>query len=256
MHTSFHHLDRHFDLPELRTVTTRAPLQWLYRGWMDLTDNLAVSLSYGLALSVLGYLILAYLAGQPYLVTAAVSGFFLVGPIAAAGLYEVSRCHAKGQRTGLTASLRGLGNHASGLFYFGLFLALVLLAWERISAVLFALFYHGDIASVEQLFDTLMSAAYLGFMLTYLVVGGMLAALVFTLSVVSIPLLMERDTDIITAMMTSFRAVVNNPGAMVLWAGLILVLVGIGFATMMLAMVVALPLLGHASWHAYKDLVE
>ena len=133
--------------------------------------------------------------------------------MAAAGLYELSRRQDQGQRIGLLDSLRGLGRHAGSLFYYGLFLAFVLLSWERLSAVLFALFYQGDFGSIEQLFSgVVLSADYLGFTL-----NNLLAALVYTLSAVSIPMLLDRDTDIVTAMMTSAGAVATNPRPMLRW---------------------------------------
>lgn len=257
MDISFHSLDRHFDLPNVRKVKTSSPIEWLRRGWEDFGENPLASLAYGVFFTALGYLILMHLADKPYLATAAVSGFLLVGPVAAAGLYEMSRRRAQGQPIGLKESLVGLGRHMRNLSYFGLFLAFVLLSWERVSAILFALFYRGDVASIEQFFSiVVLSGDYLGFVLTYLVVGGVLAALVYTLSAVSVPMLMDRDTDMATAMMTSAQAVAGNLRPMMQWAGLIVLLVALGFATMMIAMIVVLPWLGHASWHAYRDLVE
>ncbi len=257
MDISFHSLDRHFDLPRIRTVQASSPIEWLRKGWDDLGGNPLASISYGVFFSVLGYFIMAHLIDKPYLATAAVSGFLLVGPVASAGLYEISRHRAQGKPIGLKESLVGLSRHIRHLSYFGLFLAFVLLSWERVSAILFALFYRDDIASIEQFFSTvLLSGDYLGFVLTYLVVGGVLAALVYTLSAVSIPMLMDRDTDMVTAMMTSAQAVAGNLRPMMQWAVLIVLLVALGFATMMVAMVVVLPWLGHASWHAYRDLVD
>lgn len=254
---SYHDLDRHFQLPRTRSVEVTRPLRWLKRGWKDLSDSPSASLSYGAGLAALGYLILAYVADMPYLFTAAISGFLLIGPVAAAGLYEISRRHTRAEHIGLVESFSGLRRHAEGLFYFGLVLAIVLLAWERLSAILFALFYRDNIVELGQLFSTvLFSREYGLFVASYLVTGGALAALVFMLSAVSIPMLMDRETDVVTAMMTSARAVSSNLRAMALWAVLIVSLVGIGFLTSMLGMVVLLPLLGHASWHAYEDLVE
>ena len=254
---AYPYLDRHFHLPQIRTVESTRPLVWLKQGWRDLLDNLPASLAYGACFAVIGYLILAYVSDMPYLYTAAICGFFLIGPVAAAGLYEISRRHDQGERTGLMSSLHGLARNTESLFYFGLFLALALVSWERLSAILFALFYRDNIADLGQFYGTVFfSLDYLPFVITYLIVGGALAALVYTLSAVSVPMLMDRDTDIATAMMTSARAVGTNLPAMARWAGLIVALCAIGFATMMLGMIVLLPLLGHASWHAYKDLVE
>lgn len=257
MAKSYNTLDRHFSLPQVRQVEASRPLVWLRMGWDEMRANMGASLSYGLIFAVIGYLILGYATNLPYLFTAAISGFFLVGPLAAAGLYEISRRHERGEPAGLVDSIKGLRRHGDHLLYYGAFLAFVLLGWERLSAILFALFYHGvppDLASFFQ--DVFLSGNYVHFVVSYLVVGAALAGVVFALSVVSVPMLMDRDSDMVTAMMTSARAVGFNLGAMALWAALIVVLIGLGFATMMIGMVLLLPLVGHATWHAYRDLVE
>lgn len=257
MADSLHHLDIHFSLPHIRAVEGSRPLVWLKKGWGDLRQNLPVSLSYGALFALAGYLLLSYAADLPYLFTASVSGFFLIGPLAAAGLYEVSRRHELGMTTRFGESLRGLRGHGDHLLYFGLFLALALVAWERISAILFGLFYQGQSPNMAHFFeDVLLSGQYIHFVVAYLFVGGIFAATVYCLSVVAVPHLMDRKSDIFTAMMTSARAVGHNLGAMILWAALIVGLMAIGFATWMIGMVFLLPWVGHASWHAYRDLVE
>jgi uncharacterized membrane protein len=257
MAKSMHPLDVHFSLPHLRTVETERPLLWLKKGWQDMRENLRASLSYGLIFAVAGFLLLTYAADLPYLFTAAVSGFFLIAPLAAAGLYEISRRHEKGIATSFAQSLAGLRSHSDSLLYFGVLLAFSLIGWERLSAILFALFYHGDVPDMGHFYrDVLFSGEYLHFMVAYLFIGGILATAVYCLSAVSVPMLMERKTDVATAMMTSVRAVGHNLGAMLLWAILLVALMAVGFATMMIGMIFLLPLVGHASWHAYRDLVE
>lgn len=251
------HLDRHFNMPVIRTVDNARPLQWLRKGWADMLASPLASLSYGAFFAVLGYLILAFAADKPYLFSAAVSGFFLVGPLAAAGLYEISRRHEQGQVASLSESLRGLARHKDHLFFFGLMLAIALIAWERLSAILFALFYQGNAPDISSFFsDILFSGQFTHFVVAYMVVGGVLAAVVYALAAVAIPMLMDRETDVVTAMMSSARAVGINLGAMVLWAAIIVGSMLLGFATMMIGMVILLPVIGHATWHAYKDLVE
>jgi len=250
-------LDRHFDLPDINEVEASRPFLWLAEGWNDMRDNLVASLSYGLFYAVLGYFILAYVHDMPYLFTAALSGYFLVGPIAAAGLYEISRRHEQGQRVNFLQSLAGLRHHRDSLLYFGVALLITVIAWERLSAILFALLYRGDAPDFSRfLADLFLSGDYAPFVLGYLLVGGALAIVVYVLSVVSVPMLMDRDVDVITAAMTSTRAVAQNLAALSLWAALIVILMAIGFATFMIGMVVTLPLVGHASWHAYRDLVR
>ncbi|AWI77313.1 hypothetical protein CEW83_20450 [Parazoarcus communis] len=257
MAKTFHTLDQHFHLPHVREIKADRPFRWLALGLSDMRDNLAASLTYGVFFAVAGYLILSYAANMPYLFTAAICGFFLVGPLAAAGLYEISRRHAAGQTASFSDSLAGLRKHREGLMYFGAFFAIALIGWERISAILFALLYQGGAPDLSNFYrDVFLSGDYTHFVVAYLVIGGILAAVVFSLSVISIPMTMDRDTDGITAAMTSMRAVGVNLGAMAVWAALIVALVGIGFATMMIGMVVVLPLLGHASWHAYREMIE
>lgn len=257
MDKPFETLEQHFHLPHVREVGIDRPLLWLRAGWEDMRENLGASLSYGVILAALGYLLLSYAADLPYLFTAAVSGFFLIGPVAAAGLYEISRQHEQGHPVSFFGSLRGLRGHADGLAYFGAFLAIALIGWERISAVLFALFYDGNVADLSNFFRSVfLSGEHLSFVAAYLVVGAILATVVFALSVTAVPMLMDRKVDIITAAMASLRAVAVNPAAMALWAAIIVGLVAVGFATMMVGMVVLLPLLGHATWHAYRELMR
>lgn len=257
MEKSIHSLDRHFSLPSIRRVAASRPFAWLRAGWSDLRNNLGASLTYGLALSIIGYLILSYAVQIPYLFTAAISGFFLVGPLAAAGLYEISRRHANGEKTSFAQSLAGLLSEGESLLFFGFLLAFVLLSWERISAILFALFFKGNLPDINNFARTvLLSGEHLQFVVVYLAAGGALAAMVFALSVVVIPMLLDRKVDVITAMMTSLRAVAQNLGAMLVWAALVVAFIAVGFATMMIGMVLLLPLLGHATWHAYKDIVQ
>ena len=140
---------------------------------------------------------------------------------------------------------------------FGAFLAIALIAWERISAILFALFYRGVVSNV-----TNFVAGILGSTTTCTSSPPTSSSApcwrssVFSLSAIAIPMVLDRDTDTITAAMTSLRAVQTNFDTMMLWALLLVVLVGIGFATMMIGMAVLLPLVGHATWHAYRDVVR
>lgn len=256
MDKSLHHLDRHFDLPTIRSVDAFQPFEWLRLGWHDLKRTPGASLAYGLLFAVAGWVLLSYAADRPYLFTAAVSGFLLVAPLLAAGLYELSRRQAKGEPTSFAASLTGWRRNGQSMAYIGLLLAIVAIAWERISAILFGMFYQGNVPDFGNfLSEIFLSGNYTHFASAYLVVGGALATLVYALSAVSIPMLMERKVDVATAMMTSVKVIGHNLGAMAIWAVLIVVLVAIGFATWLVGMIVILPLLGHATWHAYRQTV-
>jgi uncharacterized membrane protein len=248
---------KHFDLPVIRRVPPGRPFVWLAQGLRDMRGNLVESLVYGVALAAIGWLIWTYTAGRPQQFTASITGFFLVAPLLAAGLYEISRRHELGMDTGFGESLQGWRRSAEGLAQFGLELVLVAILWERLSAILFALFYNGAVPNFDAFFrDVFLSGDYWRLTVVYVVVGGILATAVFVMCAISIPMLLDRDVDIYTAMATSLIAVGRNIPAMVIWAALIVALTAIGFATLLIGMIVIFPVLGHATWHAYRDLTQ
>jgi len=250
-------IERHFDLPPIRRVPARQPLLWLAEGMRDLHGNLVESLAYGAIVAAIGWAIWTYAAGRPQPFTASITGFFLLAPLLAAGLYEISRRHELGLDTGFGESLQGWRRSGGAFAEFGLGLVIVAIFWERLSAILFALTYQGAVPNLESFYrDVFLSGNYWQLTLVYVGVGGALAIVVFVLSAISIPMLLDRDVDIYTAMATSLVAVGRNIPAMAVWAILIVVLTAIGLATLMIAMVFIFPVLGHATWHAYRDLTR
>jgi uncharacterized membrane protein len=131
------------------------------------------------------------------------------------------------------------------------------LLWGRASLVVIAVFFNTGMPSSVGVMQAVFNPDNLDFVLAYTVVGGAFAMLVFAIAVVSIPMILDRDTDAITAAITSLEVVVNNTAVMLLWGALIAVLVA---ASLLLpwavGLVVAGPLLGHASWHAYRGAVR
>ena len=250
-------IERHFDLPPIRRVPATRPFVWLARGCRDLHGNLVESLAYGAIVAAIGWAIWTYAAGRPQPFTASITGFFLLAPLLAAGLYEISRRHELGLDTGFGESLQGWRRSGGALAEYGLELVIVAIFWERLSAILFALLYQGAVPNLDAFYaDLFLSGNYWQLLVVYLAVGGVLAIVVFVLSAISIPMLLDRDVDIYTAMAASLVAVGRNLPAMAVWAILIVVLSAIGFATFMLAMIPIFPVLGHATWHAYRDLTR
>src|SRR6266540_2188686 len=222
---------KHFDLPVIRRIPPGRPFVWLAQGIRDMRGNLVESLAYGVVLAAIGWLIWTYTAGRPQQFTASITGF----------------CE----------SLQGWRRSAGGLAQFGLELVLVAILWERLSAILFALFYNGAVPNLDAFFrDVFLSGDYWRLTVVYVVVGGVLATAVFVMCAISIPMLLDRDVDIYTAMATSLIAVGRNIPAMAIWAALIVGLTAIGFATLLIGMIVIFPVLGHATWHAYRDLTR
>ncbi len=243
-------------IPEVRVVGAGAPLRWLAAGWRDFRAHPLPSAFYGACFAVMGFLIWIVFRHAYQYVSALVTGFFLVGPFLAIGLYALSRRDERGEPPWLAPTLDAWASNKSAIGLFALVLTVILLVWARASLVVFALFFTQDLPSLGDFAAQLVSLSNVEFLLAYLCVGGFFAVLVFAISVVSVPMMLDRNTDGIVAVLTSLKAFSANVPAMIVWGGLIVVLVSAGFATWFAGLIVATPVIGHATWHAYRELVE
>lgn len=245
--------------PRVRVVPVDRPWHWLGRGWRDLTEVPGICLAYGAILVGVSFILTLglWLAGLPYLVLPLAAGFMFVAPILAVGLYEVSRRLEAGSAPTLVEAALAWRRNPLQIALAGLILMLFHLAWVRIATLLFALFFADTSPSLERLIDTvLFSGTSLVFLVVGTAIGGVLAAIVFSIAAVSIPMLLDRDVGVASAVATSVTAVALNWRPMALWAALIVLFTALGLATLFLGLAIALPLIGLASWHAYRDLVE
>lgn len=244
------------ETPRVRRVPATQALEWLRHGYLDLTRSGWPSLAYGAFVSVFGMLLLALAWGSSYLVPALIGGFLLVAPFAAIGLYAMSAQLENRTPVDPVAALFAWRRNASSIALFGLMLAVSLILWERLAAIVFVLSYGGNVPNLSTVArDVLFTGDYLPLLLSFFGLGASFAVMVFTLSVVSIPMLLDRPVEPVTAAITSMRCCLANPGAMALWATVIAGLTLIGFATGMLGLFVIFPWLAHATWRAYRDLV-
>lgn len=249
------------DAPVLRISVSRVPIfrpfTWLARGWADMRRNWGASLGYGALIVAIGWTVLIFCGTHPYYVAAAFSGFLLVAPMISAAFCEMSRLYATGQRATFDDSLNGFARRPGSLLAFGGLLALCAVAWFAASAVMLGTVFHIAAPSMAE-------TVYRGFIdqmnrdqvQAYLAVGGVLAALVFVLSVVSVPLIIDKNATAGQAMAASIRAAFTNIPAMIVWSALILVLTVIAYAPFLGGLLVIGPLLGHATWHAYRDMIK
>lgn len=248
--------DEGLPFPAVRDVPATSPLRWLARGASDLRSCPIPSLFYGFCFAAMGLLI-TFVFEHAYEYTSALtSGFLLLGPFLAMGLYEISRRHELGEHCALGPTLTVWRRNAGNIGVFAVVLGIVFLVWARASLVVFALFYTDEMPNLSGFLEQVLKMENFEFLAVYFGVGLLFAGLVFAVSVVSIPLMLDRNQDAITSMLASISALARNPAAMLVWAVVIVGVTLIGFLTFHLGLVLLMPIIGHATWHAYRDLVE
>lgn len=233
-----------------RRLPPLAALGWLRRAWLDLRAAPGLGLAYGLVVALLSLTMswVAWRFGSYWLLLAALSGFVFIGPVLCLGLYAISAQLERGQRPRLTVSLREAAVRRIGTeMVFSLILLVVFLVWARAASMVHVFF------PVEAEPDLSALASYLGVGTT---VGAIFAAITFAASAFSLPMLMHRDVDAVTAVVTSINAVLRNKPAMAVWAALIVLSVLLGFATLCAGFVITIPLIGYATWHGYQATID
>jgi uncharacterized membrane protein len=239
----------------ISAVRVGDPFIWLAKGFSDLRAAPLASLFYGVAFALMGWAIVFFYGNAYSLTVALMGGFMLLGPGLAMGLYSLSRQRELGETPQLRSSLTIWQANISNLSIYALVTGVVFLIWARASLVVFAVFYSSGLPDAADFFRELLAFQNVEFVIAYVVIGSGFATLVFSISVVAVPLMLDRKEDAVTAMLLSLVTVTRNPLPMLVWAALIVVLAGIGFATAFLGLVVAIPILGHATWHAYRAMI-
>jgi uncharacterized membrane protein len=242
---------KHMLLPCLNQVAWHQSLTWLRSGWEDFKARWSHSLAYGTVFALLGYALVHVGWSRHYLVMTLTTGFLLVAPFLAVVFYDLSR---RREQPG-TVAFTSIRENLSSIGLFAVLLAFSLSVWERISAILVGL-HLGSGRVPDASLVWLFSPDNLDFVIAFTIVGAILAAIIFAISVVSLPMLMDRRVDIVTAVVTSLWVVRENPLAMLVWAATIALLTAIGIATSFIGLAVIFPVLGHATWHAYRELVQ
>jgi uncharacterized membrane protein len=253
--------------PRIRSITLLQPMQWLALAWRDMARCGWVSFAHGLVLALLGWAILLLAHDKFWLLAGAFSSFLVIAPVLATSLYALSRALERGEQANLKLVLKvwaswqqshanKWGNDYWALVQFGSLLALAALGWMLTSAAFVTLFTPTPVTSPLEFVRFVMLAKDGYVFELWLGLGGLLAAPMFASSAVAIPLLLDRRVTLLQAVLTSWRTVLENPVPMAFWAFLVMGFTLLGFASLLLGLIAIMPMLGHASWHAYRDLVD
>jgi len=242
----------------IRSVDVDRSGHWLSAGWRDFLATPTVSLTYGSGFVVVSFLLTYGLiaAGLGSLVLPLAGGFVLLSPILVVGLYDVSRRRERGAEVALRHVFGAARDHMGNIAALGMVLLIVWFVWVEMAIFLFAIFFGQQPPPLDRfLEDVIFTLSGAPFLLVGSLLGAFLAATVFTITAVSVPLLLDRSVDVVTAMATSVLAIRANWQVMAGWAAMIGVISACGLASFFIGLAVALPVLAYATWHAYRDII-
>jgi uncharacterized membrane protein len=242
----------------VRVVDVERPWLWLRAGWRDFLAAKSISLTFGFMISAASLILISLLWQVdllPYVLPLA-AGFMFLAPAVAICFYEISRRLERKEPVRLEQVATAWRPHVSQIAFMGLVMVLFQMVWIRLATLIFALFFGPEPASWDHFITALVfSTDGIPFLVIGTLVGGVLAILSFAISVTAFPMLLDRDVGAAAAIATSVHAVAKNWRVMTGWAALIVLFTVAGLATLCLGLAVTMPLIGHASWHAYRDLV-
>ena len=254
-------------LPQVRTVGLMQPMTWLVLAWRDMARSGWISFAHGLAITAFGGAILAVAHHRFWLLAGALSGFLVVAPVLATSLYALSRALEQRQEANLgvvlktwlnwqNSHLNKWGNDYWCMVQFGALLALAATGWVITSAAFITLLAPMPVETPMDFMRHVVLGNNGWLFELWLALGSLLAAPIFASSVIAMPLLLDRRASLRVAVLTSWQVVVANPLPMAFWAALILGFTLLGLGSLLLGLIFVMPMLGHASWHAYRDLVD
>ena len=229
-------------------LTSDAPWRWLRLGWQDWRQAPRLSLLFGSVILLVSIVVsvLGWYLGSFALLAVLLSGFVYVAPLIAVGLYCVSRRLEEGRKPRLSESFLLARRVIGQAGVFALIQFVILLIWSRAGMMLNA-FFPVETGETDVLIQFLAVGS---------AIGSIFAALTFASAAFSLPMIADRNTDMVTACVSSINAALRNKWVCFQWACIIAVLTGIGFATAYLGLIVIMPWLAYAAWHAYRETLD
>jgi uncharacterized membrane protein len=233
-----------------RELSPWAPFRWVRLGVSDLLQAPQQSLIYGLAVAVTIAVVslLAWMKGSQWIMFAMLGGFVFLAPLTCIGLYAISAQLERGQPPLMARSLRAaFRRHLGNEMIFAIILLIIFLVWAR-AAVMVTVFFPTE---GEQTWQDLLPYLTFGSL-----IGSVFAAATFCASAFSLPMIMHRDVDSITAIVTSVNAVLRNKRAMFVWLTIIIASLLLGLVTAFVGLVIIIPIIGYAAWHGYLETIN
>lgn len=237
--------------PRLQRLPLTAPLQWLRLGWADFRRAPGIACFFGVCFTLMGLAVLMVFRHAPLYTLALCAGFLLLGPLLCLGLYQVSLRLERGETPSIDDAMGAWLGNVRQIAIFGFVLLILEMLWGRAALVVFAVSFDGMPDFAGSL-AKLLAADHLGFITAYLAVGAVFAGLIFAISVIAMPLLLDRDTDAVTAGLASLKLCLTQPLVMLFWGAIVTLLAVAAMLPYFLGLIVVGPWLGHASWHAYR----
>lgn len=234
------------------------PFEWLSKGWKDMRDAGRYSLMYGLGIVLIsGLLTFALFATDNlFLLPFLVAAFFLIAPFLGIGLYQMSAHLERGESLKTCNALEAWKSNHTQISMITVGFLIIAQLWIAFNFILFALLYEGISPPIHNFISNVfLTEKGMLFSLASICVGFFFAFCAYLISVITVPILIDRKIDGFTAIRLSIKSVLNNMLPMMLWAFLIVLIVGLGLLTYYIGLIIALPVIGHGSWHAYRALV-
>lgn len=241
---------------KIRAVSLTAPFEWIKAGARDFANAPIMSLSYGLVFALIGVAISYASISQPQFTLTFWTGFLLVGPFLAVGLYRAAQLREQGESISAGIVLKSFQAHKNQIALFIAMMLLIMMAWIRFSTLMVAVYFGQLSPGIEAFTNALSSTEGFTFLAVLFASGGAFAFIVFAASALTLPMIIDEKSEMIPALVTSFKAVFQQPGPMLIWAALIAGLTLLGIATFFIGLVFIFPLLGYATWHSYKEMVK
>lgn len=253
-------------LPPIRPIEPDQPLRWLVLGFRDLTQNPWLSMAHGLVMAMAGMVFTWLAYDEFWLMASLVSGFMVLAPVLATSLYAMSRAIERREPVNIrllfdtwtrwNLKLQQQPDSYWALIRFGFLLALAAMGWVFTSSAFIQLMTPVPVHTPMDFMRHVVASQEHHLFELWLALGGLMAAPVFASSVVSMPLLLDRRVSVLEAVLTSWKVVLSHPVTMAFWAFLLMGLSLLGIFSLFLGLILVVPLLGHASWHAYRESID